>query len=94
MDDKYNLLIKDLTIEPYFIRVKETNYEIYKNIPKENKTDFEQFKGCYTNFQGVILEIARLKCFKPGAVVTLKEYLVEYGEQVKLITNNIPEIKI
>lgn len=94
MEDKYNLLIKDPIIEPYFIRVKEESYELYKRTKREGKLDIDQFLGCYTNFRNIILGISRLQSIKPGTIKTLEEYLKEYEKQTNLLINKIPEIKL
>lgn len=95
----YNAIIKDEVLEPYFIKINNDSFEIYKNIQRtklnsDEKFEAEEFISCYSNFINAIKRIIFLKSWKKGDIYTLKNYIERYKEIEKEIILKIPEIKI
>lgn len=80
--------IMDPSLEPYFISMDEYCYTVkQKVIPtySENKKEYFQDVGHYTDFGSVIKKIIKLKT-NSRSFSSLKEYLQEYKQIQESIT--------
>jgi len=87
-----HITIKDPIIEPYYIKVEELQYIIYK----DNGKDYQDLSiGHYTNFINVLNQIAYLKNYEnlKSQTIDLKTYMNEYKEMQNKFINLIPIIK-
>lgn len=94
----FNALIKDEVIEPYYIFLSNSSYELYKKVIRAKIDSGEQFEGkefvgCYNDFSMLLRRLIFLKVNDKKTIYSLKEYLLEYEKISKEILLKIPNIK-
>lgn len=78
-------IIKDEKIEPYFIKLVNSTYEVHQtHTPKESgKSEYTKFVAAHTNIRSAVISIVRRKLAlkrRTKKTIALSEYLNEVKE--------------
>ena len=88
----YDCLIQDKILEPFYIKIKEESFELYKRNEREEQPD--KFQGCYSDYEQLLKKIAHLKVIKPKHTLEFKEFLNRYQQEMRDLLLLIPKIKL
>lgn len=83
------MIIKDRLIEPYFIKVSDSSFDLFKGSVSEKGNYVEYSYGYYSKLSSCLLKVSKLKTLESEEEMTISQYLDKLEKVTKEITETI-----